>query len=467
MHLKLRGKIGFLISHSDNYYGIENKVHEKALKELKEFVVPLQCDVISYGPIKEGKEAIAAKQIFEKEAIDYLLIYIADFSSGDIMLPFEKAAYPIGIWFPKEPLQEGDIQLNAAVSANMFSSIAQRKYKDKVTCDWYYGDIQDELVKDRMELNLRVVKAKKNIENATIGILGEVAPTFYNLENKKIHEHFPKMKIVTLSMEEIIEGVKNVKEEDVDEVKQLILKSCNSMEAPTKSIINSAKVYLVMKKYLLENKIDCLAAACWPDFQEAFQIVPCVIYSLFGSELHIPTACEGDIGGAISLLIAKEISGNVPTLMDLTSIDTETGNLLLWHCGIGSKDLQPKEGVKIINHPMLDRKNPNREYMGLSYDYHFSMQPVTILRYSNDHKIMNFECDVQDSKKGYSGTRGFLNQFKYLGEKYTANDIVDTIFRNGIEHHLIVCPGTVGNVLQKLAKEMKISMVDIEKYRNW
>ena len=463
----MKAKIGFLISHSDNYYGIENKLHIKALEELKELAELLQCEVISYGPIEEEKEAKCAKEVFLSEEIDYLIMYIADFSSGDIMLQFENVSFPIGIWFPKEPYKDGDIQLNAAVSANLFSSIAQRKYKNKVQCDWYCGDIKDDLVKERMEINFRVAKAKKNIERATIGVLGDVAPTYYNLENDHLQKCFPNMTIIHFCMEQIIEAVEKVTDSEMAEAVQLIKNSCNKMLAQEKSLINSAKIYVVLKKMLKENHVDCLAAACWPDFQDAFQIVPCVIYSLLGSELNIPTACEGDIGGAISLLIAKELSGNVPTLMDLTTIDVDMNSLLLWHCGIGSKALQPEENVQIIDHPMLDRKNPNRELMGLSYNYSFRSGPVTVLRYSNNNKLMYFECMVEDSDKGYSGTRGFLNQFAYGGEDFTVSDVVDTIFKNGIEHHLIICPGTIGEVLHKLAKRMQISVIDIEKYSNY
>lgn len=461
----MRGKIGFLISHSDNYYGIEKKLHEKALKNIQEFSDSLECDIFPYGPIIGGDEAIAAKEYFKLEEIDYLVMFIADFSSGDIMIPFEDLPYSIGLWFPSEPHKDGDIQLNSAVTANLFSSIAQRKFKPPVSCDWYYGDINDKLVKDRLEINLRVAKAKKNIENATIGILGDVAPTFYNLENDNFNDRFPQMKVVHFDMNSLFDSINDVTEEEIKEVKKLILDSCDLCTSQEKSIISSAKVYVVLKKILLENNVDCLAASCWPDFQDSFQIVPCVIYSLFGSELNIPTACEGDIGGAISLLMAKELSGSIPTLMDLTSIDKETGDLLLWHCGIGSKALQPDEGVRIIDHPMLDRKNPNRELMGLSYDYHFKPGDITVCRYSNNDKLFSFECQVQKTNGGYSGTRGYLNQFSYLDESYNVEDIVDTIFKNGVEHHLIICPGKIGDALNKLAVEMSIPIINIERYK--
>lgn len=97
--------------------------------------------------------------------------------------------------------------------------------------------------------------------------------------------------------------------------------------------------------------------------------------------------------------------------MDLAGLNFEKNQMLLWHCGIGSVDLQPETGVSIIPHPMLDRRNPEREYMGLTYDYAFRETPVTILRYSNNEKIFAVEGKVYANQKGYTGTRGYITDF--------------------------------------------------------
>lgn len=460
-----KSKIGFLISHSDNYYGLEHGLHEKALRQLEDLAQELCCQVLPFGPIKTGQEARQAREYFDREEIDYLLLFIADFTAGDVMTAFEAPDYPIGLWFPKEPYRTGDIQLNAAVTANMFASIAQRTFQTPVQCDWYYGDLQDPPAGQKLRLNLTVARAKRRIEHAVVGILGEVAPTFFNLENNTLPERFPRMKFLHFDMERLKQEMAQVTDAEVQAARDLIVSSCNRLEACEKSVQNSARVYAALKKYVTEQQIDCLAAACWPDFQDEFQIVPCVIYTLLGSELHVPVACEGDIGGAISLLMAKELSGAIPTLMDLTALDPQTDSLLLWHCGIGSADLAPAENVRIIHHPMLDRKNPNRELMGLSYDYHFKPGDLTVLRYSNNGKLLSFQCRVAASREGYSGTRGFLNGFTCRGQDYTVTDVVDTIFQNGIEHHLIVCPGKIEAALLKLARQMGIPAIHIERYQ--
>lgn len=456
-------KLGMLITNSDNYYGIYHEIDKKAMKEIVKFSQDNNIDLITYGPIKTGEEAYQARKYFEQQKIDYLLIMLADFSSGDIMMAFENTNYSIGVWFKEEPFEDGDIQLNAAVSANIFASIAMRKFKNKVKVDWYYGNLFDNSLNIKLLDNIIVSKAINKFSNSTIGIIGDVAPTFYNLENNHLKEYFPNMRFNKIDINYIMKKIELLKEDDIERAKNLILNSCNKFEALEKSLINSAKAYIVIEQYIKENAIDCIAGTCWPDFQDTLQIVPCVLYSLIGNELGVPVACEGDIGGAVSLLIAKELSNSNPTLMDLTSLNSKTNQLLLWHCGIGSKDFQPNEDVRIISHPMLDRKNPNRELMGLSYDYSFKPQEASIIRYSNDGRILAVDANIVKSNKGYSGTRGFFTDFSQEGEKYSVNQVVDTIFENGIEHHLIICPKHIEKRIRTFAKRMNIKTIKLEK----
>lgn len=456
-------KLGMLITNSDNYYGVYHEIDKRAMKEIVEFSQKNNIDLLTYGPIKNEEEAKQARKFFENEKIDYLLIMLADFSTGDIMMSFENVDFSIGVWFKEEPFEDGDIQLNAAVSANLFSSIAMRKFKKKVNIDWYYGNMLEDNLNKKLLDNIIVSKAIKNFSNSTIGLIGEVAPTFYNLENNNLNNYFPNIKFKKIDVKYILEKVESVTKEEIEKAKKLILNSCNEFKSLEKSLINSAKVYIVLKNYIKENNINSIAGTCWPDFQEGFQIVPCVIYSLLGSELGVPVACEGDIGGAISLLIAKELSNSNPTLMDLTSLNNKTDQLLLWHCGIGSKDFQPEKGVEIISHPMLDRKNPNREMMGLSYNYAFKPQEATILRYSNDGRILGIDTTIVPSDKGYSGTRGFFTKFKQTGNMFSVEEVVDTIFENGIEHHLIICPTHIEKRIRKFAKRINISLIEIKR----
>lgn len=140
--------------------------------------------------------------------------------------------------------------------------------------------------------------------------------------------------------------------------------------------------------------------------------------------------------------------------------------MLLWHCGIGSVDLQPETGVSIIPHPMLDRRNPEREYMGLTYDYAFRETPVTILRYSNNEKIFAVEGKVYANQKGYTGTRGYITDFFSRKHPVFLEDIIETLMSQGVEHHLIVVPGNIEEALHECAVLSGIAWMNMETYSN-
>ena len=79
---------------------------------------------------------------------------------------------------------------------------------------------------------------------------------------------------------------------------------------------------------------DALAVQCWPSFQDDFQVAPCMAYSLLGSEDGFAVSCEGDVPGAVTMLLMNSMSTvhGSSTLLDLTALDYESDAALLWHC---------------------------------------------------------------------------------------------------------------------------------------
>lgn len=463
----MQAKIGLLITHSDNYYAMKHDIPNRYEQGLKELAKQYDVEVVSYGIIKEQNEAKQARAFFEAQAVDYVLILVAAFSTGDIMMEFEGYPNPMGVWAAQDPLLEGDIQLNATVSMNLYISIAQRCFNQKKQVKWFYGEPSDDQFLQRMQTSMRALRAYHFWKNGRIGILGGVAPTFFNLENSCEFEQSQGCNFVHLTIEDLKKAMEEVDENELAKMKQVILDSANdTSKLPTASLAMGARVLSGLCHLVDVHQIDAMAASCWPDFQDHFHIVPCVPFTLLAKLKRVPVACEGDIGGAISLLLAQMISGTIPTLMDLTSIRSKEDRLLLWHCGIGSVDLQPSMGVSILPHPMLDRKNPNRELMGLAYDYAFKKGPVTMLRYSNQATLFAIQAMSSSSKEGYSGTRGYLSDFHTKQQSYHVDDVIETLMHHGMEHHLIICLGHHEEAFHEFASYCDIPWISMMNYQN-
>lgn len=465
--MKMKLKLGILPCHSENYFAIENNVIERCLQGITELAEAMDVEIVAYKPVMDAESAKKAKKFFEKEEISYLLLLNAAFSTGDIMMEFEDWKTPMGVWAVPDGKDEEDIELNATVCGNMYISIAQRTFRTPKKVKWFYGYPEQEQLKKRLTVTFQALRGLQAIRHGTIGVLGEIAPTFFNLANDEQYASSLGLSFRHFTMEDFIEEAKMVKEEEILAMKEEILASAQDCtNLPEKSLEEGAKVLAAMIKLTEQYNISAWAASCWPDFQDYFSIVPCVPFTLLAKIKGVPVACEGDIGGAISLLIAGAIAKKAPTLMDLAALDFEKNQMLLWHCGIGSVDLQPETGVSIIPHPMLDRKNPDRECMGLTYDYAFRETPATILRYSNNKKIFAVEGKVYASRKGYTGTRGYITDFSSRSHEVSLEDIVETIMSQGVEHHLIIVPGNIEEALHECAVISGITWMDMETYSN-
>ena len=459
--------IGLLICHSDNYYAQEYEIPRMYSQELSILASHHNATILAYEPVKDGEQARKARVYFEKNDVDYLMILCAAFCTGDIMMQFDGWHTPIGVWAAKEPKQSGDIQLNAVVSMNMYISIAQRSFHQKVKAKWFYGSPDQEQFRKRFQVTLQAMHGMRAMRKGIIGILGEVAPTFYNLETDGSVEKGFGLRFLHISMEDMKNEMDKVSKEEIEVSKNIILASAkDTTQLPYDSLLQGAKVLSGLCRLVDHYHIDALAACCWPEFQDEFSIVPCVPFTLLASIKQVPVACEGDIGGAITQLIAQRISGHIPTLMDVTAIDPVEDELLLWHCGIGSVDLQPAESTRIVAHPMLDRKNPARIRMGLSYDYTFKPVPVTLLRYSNNHQLFAVDASIKDKQVGFTGTRGHIGEFMINGKACHVEDVIDILMGKGIEHHLIICPDHCEQALKEFAQLMGISFLSMETFQD-
>ena len=109
---------------------------------------------------------------------------------------------------------------------------------------------------------------------------------------------------------------------------------------------NMAGLELAIEETADENDCTSVVSECWNVFGDGLGIRPCAVFGNLGDK-GLPVACENDVHGAVSMLIAQACNnGSEPVfLADLTQRHPENDNAeLLWHCGPFPKSLR-KEGT--------------------------------------------------------------------------------------------------------------------------
>lgn len=466
-------KIGLVGVNSPTYYAKKYNVYEDSIKGLKKLANEYGFELIYYPKlIESGLEAKKVKQFFLEKNVDFLLIQNSSFSMGDVVEVLVTTNIPLGIWGLSEPKLEEDVQLHSLVSLNMYTSIIKRCFKDKnIKYKWFYGNVDSNLFIERFRPTILALKAINKLKNAKICWVGEVAPSFDNLEPDlaALKDKY-QIEIDIFPTSELKLVADSLTEVEINDAKKSFCKGVKHIHISEDMYNKGLIVYAALYKIVEKEGYDGMALACWPDFQDIFGIVPCVPFTEMYDINNIPISCEGDLQAVITMMVLNTFTKNKAIVMDFANVDIKNDKFLLWHCGIGSKFMaESNEGISIIKQPMMNRKLGEEHKIGLSYDYYFKEAKVTIGRIADNGKsIFSFTANTTDNtNRGFEGTRGWIGNMKFEEKSVSVLDLMETIFNEGIEHHMILVEGECEDSFNEFAYWTDSTVVKANKYKNY
>lgn len=203
-----------------------------------------------------------------------------------------------------------------------------------------------------------------------------------------------------------------------------------SAELPN-SLINQARYELSLKNIVREHHAHALAAACWSQLQERYDIAACSTFGRLTGQ-GLMAACEVDVMGGLTMLAmnALALGQTPPDFIDWTDLHpTEPNTWLAWHCGNGACQLCCHSSQKLLT---------SNERLALwSDNCHGAMEfkmrsgPVTcarIVEYQGQYACFFGTGEIVDIGPMSRGTYGWVR----------VNDIgdwEDKMIETGVIHH--------------------------------
>jgi L-fucose isomerase-like protein len=112
-----------------------------------------------------------------------------------------------------------------------------------------------------------------------------------------------------------------------------------------------AKLGIVIGDWMRANDLDASALQCWTSIQKNFGVNVCTLMSMMSNEL-MPSACEVDITGVVSMYALQLASGTPSALVDWNNnYAGDPDKCVFFHCGNWAKSFVP--GIEISNAPIL------------------------------------------------------------------------------------------------------------------
>lgn len=416
--------------------------------------------------IKEAKDAESIASAFERQNVDLTILMCCSLvGDGGVVQPFMRSRQEVLIWCLPEPTREGPLLLNSMTCANLYTSSAkqmEREVRGK-RVKWLYGLPEDSLMTHRLYTSICALRAKKNLWGATLVQVGKPPEGFINLsyDAGEIERNLG-VKVVFYSLDEIFRDMDAVPGEEAARLAKTIAEGARCCSAAKQELIVSARLILAVRQLKERYRASAFAISCWPEFQDDMHISTCLAFGRLGEE-GIPVSCEGDVPGALTMLLAKELSGSAPMLMDMVAMSEKEDAISFWHCGMGLPCYADEKGFSITAYPADPRifKLP-----GASVDVKFAPRDVTILRLDGKgSQLLTCEAQIiEGPDRGYNGARGWYSGFAIDGKKLSCVEFLDMVLTNGIPHHYAICPGHIGAAAREFAVRQGLSLVRPDVY---
>tara|TARA_A100000164_G_scaffold8536_1_gene7324 strand:+ start:1124 stop:2575 length:1452 start_codon:yes stop_codon:yes gene_type:complete len=458
-------KIGFVGTAISPYYAEEQEVRKNSEVHLKKILENFDVELISFHKTIFSKDDSVEAENLLKNKVDFLLIQTSSCSSGEQLYPLCNISSKIGVWAVPDIEKEGGVKLHSLVSTSHYLGIIKKTLsKRKIKTKWFYNYADTDEFKNKFLITVKSLIAQKKLKQSRIGLIGGISPGFDNMivDNDKIKQNIGTI-IDEATILELVDKAKNFKQSIIDEEIKKIKNAATAITVSDDDSFNKVtRVYFALKQMREENNWDSLAVQCWSQFQELYGIAPCMAYGWMGSEDGIAVSCEGDVQGAISMLLLNYISNTEKssTLLDLATFDREADAVLMWHCGVSPRHFANEDGIKWVDHSTLGRKTEKK--YGVAGDQVFQAQSSTTTYLGNNAErllVLNSEI-FNHTNKGYDGTRGWFKETKLNRLNISAENLINTLNMIGHEHHYAVGQGDHSKELLEFAAWNDLKLID-------
>ena len=458
-------KIGFVGTAISPYYAEEQEVRKNSEDHLKKILENFDVELISFHKTIFSKDDSVEAENLLKNKVDFLLIQTSSCSSGEQLYPLCNISSKIGVWAVPDIEKEGGVKLHSLVSTSHYLGIIKKTLSErKIKTKWFYNYADTDEFKNKFLITVKSLIAQKKLKQSRIGLIGGISPGFDNMivDNDKIKQNIGTI-IDEATILELVDKAKNFKQSIIDEEIKKIKNAATDITVSDNDSFNKVtRVYFALKQMREENNWDSLAVQCWSQFQELYGIAPCMAYGWMGSEDGIAVSCEGDVQGAISMLLLNYISNTEKssTLLDLATFDRKADAVLMWHCGVSPRHFANEDGIKWVDHSTLGRKTEKK--YGVAGDQVFQAQSSTTTYLGNNAErllVLNSEI-FNHTNKGYDGTRGWFKETKLNRLNISAENLINTLNMIGHEHHYAVGQGDHSKELLEFAAWNDLKLID-------
>lgn len=317
-------------------------------------------------------------------------------------------------------------------------------------------NISDASFEEDVKKFAAVCRTVKGLTNARVGAIGARPAAFQTVRYSEKILQRTGITVIPVDLSEIFAAANKM-----DNSAEAVQKMLSEIRAygtipnriPDEQVMRQARFGVAVNDWMAENECVASAIQCWESMQKNYGCASCLTMSMMG-EKFMPSACEVDVAGAVSMYTLLLASGTPPGFLDWNNnYGKEVDKCVNTHCSNFPKSFigaTPEIADLDVLGESLGRENSFGAVKGKVLS-----GPMTYFRVSTDD---NLGCI-----KGYLGEGAFTDDpFAMDGgiavcQVPNLRGLLSHICQNGYEHHVAMVRGNVSSVIDEA----------VNKYLGW
>jgi L-fucose isomerase-like protein len=309
-------------------------------------------------------------------------------------------------------------------------------------------DLRSDLFLADLHRFAAVCRTVKGLKRARIGAIGARPGAFQTVRFSEKLLQATGITVVPVDLSEIIEAARSLdsKAAEVTAVRREIgAYGTIPSSIPEENIMLQARFSAAVNQFMEANELDASAIQCWDSLEYNYGCAACLSMSMMGEKL-MPSACEMDVAGAVSMYALLLASGNAPGFLDWNNnFDYSADTCVCTHCSNYPASFMGSE-LEISNLDILGNTIGADRCFG-AIKGKVAPGDLTYFRISTDDrrgiiKAYLGEGEFTDDEYGMDGGIAVCRV-------NNLNTLLRHLTRNGFEHHVAMSRGSSADVLEE------------------
>lgn len=416
------------------------------------------CDILEglFSNLSKPTELITSPEMLGEFADtiskpDLIIYQCSTFIGGDFVTELtNRFNCPIIVWAVREPsIDGGRLKLNSLTGA--FSAGNSLRMQGRQH-EFVFGNPDEAVVIEKFKTIGSAVEMVRKLNNLVIGVVGSQPAGFGfgAIDEAQLASTFG-IKVAQVEAANLMSNATAYNSEEIATALEELKSRTKGWDTmPKENLEKYARLRTAYQGFIQESGAGAIASRCWPDFFTGFGAPVCAVLSMLNDN-GIPSSCETDMGGAISMFIGSGLSSMATYFGDPVAIDEKCDSIVYWHCGAGASCLaSKKEGSKLGVHP-------NRK-IGPTMEFGLKSGPVTVLRLGKDRdgfRMFLMKGEALDEPQKFFGTSVTVRP-----EGGQASKRVAEFVKDGWEPHFVIAYGDVVEEIKTMCSLLGINVCE-------